>query len=91
MAKVILNAYSASRDNGFTSIAFAIGGEPAFPTRTVEIARLPDAVAAFELYKADAAATGKALALSMMMGRGDRAPPGFNKLEAVRKYETVNL
>jgi len=91
MATLILNAYSASRWEGGLSIAFAIGGEPPFPRRTVEIKTVVDVVTALEEYKMEAAATGKALAVSIMMARGHRKPPGFNKLPAAIRYETVNL
>jgi hypothetical protein len=91
MATLILNAYTAERNGAFISMALCIGGEPPFPRRAVEIKNVADCVAAFEAYKNDAAASGKPLALSMMMGRGDRKPPGFNKLKAAASYETVNL
>lgn len=92
MATLILNAYGAERNSrGFTSIALCMGGEPPFPRRTVEIKNVKDCIAAFEAYKIEAAATGKPLALSMMMHARDRKPPGFNKLKAAANYETVNL
>ena len=90
MATLILNAYAAKKDNGFTQIALCIGGNPPFPSRRVEIKNVADCVAAFETYKADATASGLPLALSMMMGRGERAPRGFNQLRASSHYETVN-
>ena len=91
MATIILSAYGASKWDGGISIAMCIGGEPPFPRRAVEIKNVADVVAAFEAYKVEAAATGKPLALSILMKRGDRKPPGFNKLAAVIRYETVNL
>lgn len=91
MAKLILNAYSAQRSGAFVSIALLIGGDAPFPRREVEIKNVADCLAAFETYKTDAAASGKPLALSMMMGRGDRKPPGFNKIKAAANYETVNI
>jgi hypothetical protein len=91
MATVILNAYTASKFDGGLSIALCVAGEPPFPRRTVEIKNLADIVAAFEVYKVEAAATGKPLALSVLMKNGDRKPPGFNKLVAAIRYETVNI
>lgn len=91
MAKLILNAYSAERNGAFLSVALLIGGNPPFPSKIVEIKTAADCLAAFEAYKADARATGKPLAVSMMMGRGDRKPPGFNKIKAVHSYDTVNI
>lgn len=91
MAKLILNAYSAESKGGFISMALCIGGEPAFPSKSVEIKTAADCAAALDAYKAEAKATGQKLAVSMMMARGERKPPGFNKLKAGRSYETVNL
>lgn len=91
MATLILNAYTAERNGPFISMALCIGGEPPFPSRKVEIRTAADCLAAFEAYKADAAASGKPLALSLLMSRGDRKPPGFNKIKAAQSYETVNL
>jgi hypothetical protein len=91
MATLILNAYSAERSNGFTQIALCIGGEPPFPTRRVEIKNVADCVAAFEAFKADAVASGKPLALSMLISARDRKPNGFNKLPAAKHWETVNV
>jgi hypothetical protein len=91
MATIILSAYEAERNGGFTSVKFLIGGDAPFPNRAVEIKNVADCVAAFETYKLEAAATGKPLALSIRMGRGDRKPPGFNKLKASANFETVNL
>jgi hypothetical protein len=91
MATLILNAYSAERNGAFISMALCIGGEPPFPRRSVEIKNVADCVAAFEAYKAEAAASGKPLALSMMIAARDRKPNGFNKLKAAANYETVNL
>jgi hypothetical protein len=91
MATVILNAYTAERNGPFVSMALCIAGEPPFPRRAVEIKNVADVAAAFEAYKVEAAATGKPLALTINMARGDRKPPGFNKLKAAANFETVNL
>ena len=91
MATLILNAYKAERNNGFISVALCIAGDPPFPRRLVEIKNVADCAAAFEVYKAEATATGLPLAISFMMKSGDRKPPGFNKLKAAARFETVNL
>lgn len=91
MGTLILNAYSAERNGPFVSIALLIGGEPPFPSRRVEVKGIAEVAAAFAAYKTEAAATGKPLALSIMMKRGDRSPPGFKALKAARLHETVNL
>lgn len=91
MARLILNAYAAECKGGFISMALCIGGDPAFPSRSVEVQNVADCVAAFEAYKADATASGLKLALSMLIARGDRAPRGFKTLRAAANYETVNV
>jgi hypothetical protein len=91
MAKLILSAYDAERNGAFLSVKFLIFGEEPFPQRVVDIKRAADAAAELERYKADAAATGKPLAISMRIARGDRSPPGFKALKAAAQYETVNL
>jgi hypothetical protein len=91
MATLILNAYGAEKNGAFVSIALCIGGDAPFPSRKVEIKTAADCLAALETYKADATASGKRLAVSMMLARGDRKPNGFDKLKAARSYETVNL
>lgn len=91
MATLILNAYSAERNGVFVSMALCIAGDPPFPSRRVEIKTAADCVAALETYKIDAAASGKALAVSMMLARGNRKPNGFDKIKAARSFETVNL
>ena len=91
MATLILNAYTAERNGLLISMALCIGGEPPFPRRTVEVKNVADCVAAFETFKVEAAATGKPLALSMMIAARDRKPNGFNKLKAAANYATVNL
>ena len=47
--------------------------------------------AAFEAYCAEVAATGKGAAVSMMIGRGDRSPPGFSKLRGASNFHPVNV
>jgi hypothetical protein len=66
-------------------------GEAPFPQKVVDIKRAADAAAELERYKADAAATGKPLAISMRIAKGDRSPPGFKAMKAAAHYETVNL
>jgi hypothetical protein len=92
MAKIILNAYSAKRSGAFVSIALCIGGEPPFPRKEVEITRALDAAIEFQIYKLAAQETGKPLAVSMMMARGERSPKGFKNLPgASGQPEYVNL
>jgi hypothetical protein len=91
MATLILNAYSAERNGEFVSMALCIGGDAPFASRKVDVRTAADCLAAFEAYKADAAASGKPLAVSMMIRNGDRKPSGFNKIKAAHSFETVNL
>jgi hypothetical protein len=91
MATLILNAYKAERNGGFISMALCIGGAAPFAARKVEVRTASDCLAAFEAYKADAAASGLPLAVSMMIAARDRKPSGFNKLKAAHSFETVNL
>ena len=82
MARVVLSGYRAERSGVFLSIMFEFGKPPAFPPRIVEVKNAKDCAAAFEAYRADAEASGLPLAVSMSMMKGDRKPPGFNKLKA---------
>ncbi|WP_166297156.1 hypothetical protein [Bradyrhizobium sp. 2S1] len=89
MTRLILKCYPASRENG--AVGIAITSEGPVPQRTVEILRTADAEAAFKDYCAEVEATGKGAAVSMSLGRGERAPNGFHKLPGAKTFHPVNI
>lgn len=88
MARIKLEAMDAKRERDFLSYSFEICGTPPFPSRTVDVRTLADALHAREAYRVDAEASGKPLALTMRLIDG-RAPNGFKAAANVRV--TVNL
>jgi hypothetical protein len=79
----------ATRD-GWFQVVFHLDGRPdPFPKRLVEVKTTPQALAAFEQYKADAAATGLPMAACMRVKAG-RAPNGF-KTATKQFYYRVNV
>jgi hypothetical protein len=90
MARLVLSAYHAKREGPHVQIALMTLPRP-FPDKIVEIKTAADCAAALEAYKIEAAETGTPMAIVMTMARGERKPPGFNKIRAVYAYEVVNL
>jgi len=88
MARLILNSYPAAMNGQFLQIAITQDGP--LPRRIVEIGKATDAAAALQAYKLEAQATGKPAVVSMMIARGDRKPPGFDKLNS-QPHHSVNL
>jgi hypothetical protein len=91
MSKLILSAYQAKLSDGFHLQVHIMAASP-FPEKAVEVRTAADCAKALEEYKLEAAATGKPMAISMTMARGERKPPGFNKLKLDSgQFATVNL
>jgi hypothetical protein len=91
MAKLILTAYPAqvSENGGFGVVFDLTGAPPPLPAKVVEIKRAAEATVALEAYKAEAAQTGKPIAISMRIADGDRSPNGFKALQRPY-YHKVN-
>ncbi|UGY15208.1 hypothetical protein HAP48_0042905 [Bradyrhizobium septentrionale] len=89
MTRIILKCYPASRVDGNVQIAVTSDGP--HPQRTVEIVRAAEAEAEFKAYCAEVEATGKGAAVSMSLGRGERAPNGFHKLPGAKTFHPVNI
>jgi hypothetical protein len=80
MATLILSSHRAERSFGCVGVIF--DGQPSpIPSRRLEIKRMADAAVALEQYKAEALATGKAIAVAMRIANGDSVPDGFKALQ----------
>jgi hypothetical protein len=90
MARLVLSAYHAKREGPHVQIALMTLPRP-FPDKMLEVKTAADCDAALKAYKTEASATGLPMAILMTMARGERKPPGFNKLRAAYAYELVNL
>ena len=93
MATIILEAHPAkpTRDGHF-SVVFHLDGRPdPIPRRLIDVKTTADALAALESFKADAAATGLPLAVTMRLKDGSRAPNGFKAATAKTFYHRINV
>lgn len=90
MTRIILKCYPAARVDGNVQIEITSSEVP-HPQRTVEIVRAAEAEAEFKTYCAEVEATGKGAAVTMSLGRGERAPSGFHKLPGAKDFHPVNL
>jgi hypothetical protein len=90
MARLVLSAYQAICPDG-VHLQVAIMSESPFPEKIVEVRNVADCEKALEDYKTEAQATGKPMAISMTIARGERSPPGFKKLKAANNFVAVNL
>lgn len=93
MATVILTARPAKlSESGSLQVIFSLRGDPdPMPRRLVEIKTTADALSALEAYKAEAAATGKPMVVSMRLKDGDRSPNGFKAAAASPHYHRINI
>jgi hypothetical protein len=90
MSRLVLSAYQATCKDG-VHLQVALMSQAPFAPKTVEVRTAADCEKALNEYVAEARATGKPMAISMNMARGDRKPPGFNALKASRNFVPVNL
>lgn len=93
MADIILQAYPAkpSFDGGF-QVVMHLDGRPApLPRRVVSVKTTPEALAALDAFKAEAAATGEPMAVCMRLKDGSRAPNGFKAATAKIFFHRVNV
>ncbi len=88
MAKMILSTHPAEIVGG--NVQIAITQEGPFPRREVEVTRFADCIKALETYKCEAMNTGLPMVVCISMGRGQRKPPGFDRL-LPKGYEAINL
>jgi hypothetical protein len=87
MTTIKLIAQSAHKTMG-DCIAVVFDFKEYFPTRIVQVGNTTEAVAALERYAKDAEATGQSLCVTMLLGKGERAPNGFKKINT---HRYVNL
>jgi hypothetical protein len=90
MATIVFHSYTARMSGPFVQIDLGLGSEPPFASRQIVAKNVAEITTAFEAYKADAAATGLAMALSIRLKDG-RKPNGFDALKAATRTVTVNL
>lgn len=91
MATIVLSTYPAQRSSdGGLQVIFG-GGPVPFPAREIEAKRTADALAALDVYKADAAAAGVPLVATIGVKRGSRAPAGFKAATERPYYHPVNV
>ena len=93
MAKFEFKAYHAQPSgSGSFSVIFHLTGKPApFPPRVIDAKTTAEALAAFEVYKQEAGATGQPMALTMNVREG-RAPNGFKAATSGHShYHRVNV
>lgn len=86
------NPAQPTRDGHFQVVFHLDGRGDPFPRRVVEVKTTAEALAALDAYKADAAATGLPMAVTMRVAKTSRAPNGFKKAtEAMPFYHRVNV
>jgi hypothetical protein len=77
MAKILLCCYPAESNETGISVTFSFSKGAPMPSKTLEVKRTDDALAALEQYKIEAAKTGLPLAITMRVIEG-RKPAGFD-------------
>jgi hypothetical protein len=94
MATFRMSAEPAKPSNygGFTVVMDLTGKPDPFPRREVEAKSVTEALEAFDAYKAEAAATGLALAVCIRLKDGSRAPNGWKAAKAAMPfYHPINV
>ena len=93
MATIVFQAHHARPSGGGRfSVVFHLTGEPdPFPRREFETTKTAEALAAFEEYKKEAAASGLPIAATIRVKNGSRAPNGFNDASRNPYYHGLNI
>jgi hypothetical protein len=82
MTKIHLKSYPISESSfGGGNPSVHITEDGPLATRTVECDGLKGIMAAFDAYTAEAVATGTPMAITIILGRGERSPNGFKKYQ----------